>query len=131
MKKLIVCALALLILSAASPTLLSAKGDKIKHFGISTLFGAAGESCLHYATDMEGDQRIFFGTVLGTLPGLFKELIDSTKEGNRFSGGDLAADILGSFCGALLSNMINTKLQVNFKAEKNNRSFVVQINYSF
>ncbi len=131
MKKIIIFVIVFLICSAISPTHLSAKEDKIKHFGVSILFGAAGESCLHYWTDLEGDKRVFFGTVLGTLPGLMKEAVDSTKEENRFSGGDLAADILGSFCGALLSNVINTKLQVNFKTEKNKRSFVVQISYSF
>jgi len=79
MKKTIVCALVILICSLVSPIQLSAKNDKIKHFGVSMLFGAAGESYLHYTTKMNGDKRVFFGTVLGTLPGIFKELIDSTE----------------------------------------------------
>jgi len=94
-------------------------------------FGAAGESFLHYATDLKGDSRVLFGTVLGTLPGLFKEVVDSTEEGNRFSGGDLIADILGSFCGAFLSNMVNNKIQVNVDLNKKKDIWLVSIRYSF
>ena len=131
MKKVIVCVIVVLICFAVSPTHISAEGDKIKHFGISLLFGAAGESYLHYATDLEGDKRVFFGTALGTLPGLFKELIDSTREGNRFSGGDLAADILGSFSGALLSNTVNNRIQVNVKMNKKKQIWIVSVRCSF
>jgi len=69
--------------------------------------------------------------VLGTIPGLFKELIDSTKKGNRFSGGDLTADILGSFCGALLSNTINKKILVNVSLNKKRQIWTVSVRYSF
>jgi len=131
MKKVIVCMIVILLCFVVSPAPLSAKEDKIKHFGISMLFGAAGESCLHYATDLEGNKRVLFGTALGTLPGLFKELIDSTEEGNRFSGGDLAADILGSFCGALLSNVINNKIQVNVNLNKKRQIWIVSVSCSF
>ena len=131
MKKLIIFAIVVLICSAVSPTHLSAKGDKIKHFGISILFGAAGESYLHYWTDLEGGKRVIFGTALGTLPGFIKELVDSTKEGNRFSGGDLAADILGSFCGVLLSNAVNNKIQINVNLNKKNRRWSLSISYVF
>ncbi len=131
MKKVIIFAIVVLICSAVSPTHLSAKGDKIKHFGISILFGATGESCLHYATKMDGAKRIIFGTALGTLPGLFKELVDSTKEGNQFSGSDLAADILGSCCGALLSNMVNNKVQVNVNLNKKRQIWIFSVSFAF
>ena len=131
MKKVIVWIIVLLIYTTIFPTQLSAEGDKIKHFGISLLFGAAGESYLHYATDLEGDIRVFFGTALGTLPGLFKEVIDNTKEGNRFSGGDMAADILGSFCGALLSNVVNNKIHVNINLNKKRQLWIVSVSLTF
>ncbi len=127
MKKVIVSAIVVLICFGIFPKNLSAKGDKLKHFGISMLFGAAGESFLHYATDLEGDKRVLYGTAFGTLPGLFKELIDSTEEGNRFSGGDLAADILGSFCGALLSNTINRNIRVNVQLNKKRQIWTVSL----
>ena len=131
MKKVIVCMIVVFLCFVVSPAHLSSKEDKIKHFGISILFGAAGESCLHYATDLEGNKRVLFGTALGTLPGLFKELIDSTEEGNRFSGGDLAADILGSFCGALLSNAINNKIKVNVNLNRKKHIWIVSVSCSF
>ena len=131
MKKIIIFVMIGFIYFCISPKYLSAKNDKLKHFGVSMLFGAAGESCLHYSTKMVGSKRVIFGTVLGTLPGLLKELIDSTEEGNRFSSGDLAADILGSFSGALLSNIVNNKIQVKMKLSKKRKVWIVSVSYSF
>jgi hypothetical protein len=81
MKKVIIFAIVVLICSAVSPIHLSAKGDKIKHFGISILFGAA--------------------------------------------------DILGSFCGALLSNVVNNKIQVKVHLNKKNRMWTLSLSYVF
>lgn len=131
MKKVIVFVIIGFICFCVSPKDLSAKKDKLKHFGVSILFGAAGESCLHYSTKMDGSKRVIFGTMLGTLPGLLKELIDSTEEGNRFSGGDLAADILGSFSGALLSNIVNNKIHVKINLNKKRKVWIVSVSYSF
>jgi len=71
--------------------------------------------------------------VLGTLPGLFKEIVDSTKKDNLFSGGDLAADILGSFCGAFLSNLVNNKIQVNVNVHNKQKRqiWIFSVRYSF
>ena len=107
-----------------------AKGDKLIHFGISVLFGAAGESHLHYATELNGNKRVFFGTILETLPGLFKELFDSAQMGYHFSGDDLAADVLGSFLGALLSNMVNNKIQVKTHLNIKRQFWVVSIRFT-
>ena len=131
MKKFIIFATVALICFGVSPKHISAKNDKLKHFGVSILFGAAGESCLHNATDLKEDKRVLFGTALGTLPGLIKEVVDSTKEGNRFKGSDLAADILGSFCGALLSNMVNNKIRINLSLNKKRQIWIVSISCSF
>ena len=130
-KKIIVFTIIAFICFAFSPTQLSAKGDKLKHFGISMLFGAAGESFLHYTSDLKGDSRVIFGTVLGTLPGFFKEIVDSTEKGNRFSGGDLVADILGYFCGAFLSNTVNNKIQINVNLNKKRDIWIVSLSCSF
>ncbi len=131
MKKVIIFVIIGFICFCVSPKHLSAEKDKLKHFGVSMLFGAAGESCLHYATKMEGGKRIIFGTVLGTIPGLLKELIDNTEEGNRFSGGDLTADILGAFCGALLSNTVNNKIHVNVNLNKKRQFWSVSLSFIF
>ncbi len=131
MKKIIIFIIIGFICFCLSPKHLSAQNDKLKHFGVSLLFGAAGESGLHYLTKMGGSKRVIFGTVLGTIPGLFKELIDSTEEGNRFSGGDLTADILGSFSGAMLSNIVNNKIQVKLNLNRKRKVWIVSVSYSF
>ncbi len=131
MKRIIIFIIITFICIGVSPKHLSAKNDKIKHFGISVLFGAGGESFLHYATDLKGGGRVIFGTVLGTLPGFFKEMVDSTKKGNRFSGGDLIADILGSFCGAFLSNTINNKIKVKVNLNNKKQIWIFSISCSF
>ncbi|MCJ7581676.1 MAG: hypothetical protein MUP98_14215 [Candidatus Aminicenantes bacterium] len=130
-KRIIVFSVIVFICLAISPAPLPAKGDKIKHFGVSFLFGAAGESYLHYATELKGDSRVIFGTALGTLPGLFKEIVDSTEKDNRFSGGDFAADIFGSFCGAFLSNTVNNKIQMNVILNKKREIWIVSVRCSF
>ena len=131
MKKIFVFILLFFLLSFFSAAQLSAQGDKLKHFGVSLLFGAAGESVLHYSTDINGGQKVLFGTLLGTVPGLLKEWVDSTREGNRFSGGDLAADFLGSFCGALLSYAVNNKIQVRVNLDKKRQLLRVSVLYTF
>ena len=105
--------------------------DKLLHFGVSSLFGAASESYLHYKTDLNAPQRILWGTTLGTIPGLVKELIDSTKKGNHFSGGDLAADIAGAFVGALIGNFVNNIIQVKIDKKGDNKTFTISLSYKF
>lgn len=113
------------------PFRLSAKGDKLKHFGFSALFGAAGESCLHYTTEWKDFYKISLGTAIGILPGFVKEIVDSTKEGNHFCGADLAADFAGSLCGAILSNVVNNFIKINVKTEKYARRFTLSVTYTF
>lgn len=82
--------------------------DKKQHFGISMVFGAGAEFGLrqfHVADDARWG-RIALATALGTVPGLIKELADSRQENNRFDKNDLLADLLGSFTGALLSDLV-------------------------
>ena len=108
-----------------------AANDKLKHFGVSTIFGAAGESVLHYKTDYGASKRIILGTTLGTVPGFVKELIDSNEEGNYFSGADLAADIAGAFFGAVVGNFINNAIQVRMSVSKEKRLFIISLSYEF
>ena len=131
MKKVVGFAAVVLILFGSFPQNLSAKGDKFLHFGVSLLCGAAGESVLFYTTEWRNFYKISLGTTIGTLPGLFKEILDSTKEGGRFCTGDLAADFGGALCGAILSNVVNNLIQINIKRERQSRRFVVSVSYSF
>jgi VanZ family protein len=99
-------------------------GDTALHVGISSLFGAAGETYFHYKTDLEAPGRVLLGTFVGSLPGLAKELTDS-----RFSGSDMAADVAGAFLGALVANFVNNRLKVN--VERQARKTSVRLTYSF
>ena len=110
---------------------LCAANDKLKHFGVSSIFGAAGESLFHYKTHYGTSKRIILGTTLGTVPGFVKELIDSTEEGNHFSGTDLAADVTGAFFGAVVGNFLNNIIQVRMSASKEKRTLIISLSYEF
>jgi len=120
----------LIIFSLSNNTLFSADYT-LFHFGVSSVFGAAGESFLHYKTNLKTSGRIILGTVLGSLPGLIKELIDSTKEGNHFSETDLAADIAGAFIGALVANIVNNKIQIKIKKTKHDKTVTLSLSFQF
>jgi putative lipoprotein len=87
--------------------------DKVWHFSISAVFGAASETYLHYNTKLETPQRIVYSTFLGIVPGIFKELYDDRQKNNQFDWGDMAANAGGAVVGALISNYVNTKIQVS------------------
>ena len=77
--------------------------DKKMHFAGSVVLGAGSEYMLrqlNYQPDNRW-QRIFTATALGLIPGLIKEATDS-----KFDGGDLAADLAGSFVGAVVSDLL-------------------------
>ena len=99
--------------------------DKTAHFGLSALFGAGAETVLHYRTDFEPVKRVALGTLLGSMPGLAKEIIDSQQDGNEFSGRDLTADVAGAFCGAFLSNLFNNAIQIRTESHEGAQLSVV------
>jgi hypothetical protein len=94
------------------------------HFGLSSIFGAAAETFLHYKTDFETPGRIIGGTIIGSVPGFAKELSD-----NRFSGTDMAADVAGALIGSVIANYVNNKIQVDI--EKDSRKIKVSLLYRF
>jgi uncharacterized protein YfiM (DUF2279 family) len=94
----------------------SAVDDKTAHFGLSALFGAGAETYLHHNTEFDDVETVALGTLLGSAPGLAKEIIDSQEDGNEFSGRDLAADVAGAFSGALLSNLFNNAIRVHIES---------------
>ena len=95
------------------------------------MFGAASETYLHYKTNLKASERIILGTTLGSLPGLVKELIDSTKRENHFSGSDLAFDVAGAFVGAMVGNFVNNIIQVKIKKENDKRAFIISFSFEF
>jgi uncharacterized protein YfiM (DUF2279 family) len=87
--------------------------DKVWHFSVSAVFGAASETYLHYYTKIETPQRIVLGTFLGIIPGIAKELYDDSQRDNSFDWGDMAANAGGALVGALISNYVNNRIQVS------------------
>ena len=107
----------LMIISFIACSSSYAVDDRTLHFGLSALFGAGAETVLHYNTDLKDVGRVAAGTVLGTLPGLAKEIADGQKSDNEFSKSDLVADVAGAFTGALLSNLVNNAIQVRVETD--------------
>lgn len=91
--------------------------DKVLHFSVSGVFGAASETYLHYNTKIETPKRIVFSTFLGIVPGIFKELYDDRQKDNSFDWGDMAANTGGALVGALISNYVNNKIQVSIDSK--------------
>ncbi|MGI2030023.1 hypothetical protein [Endozoicomonas acroporae] len=87
--------------------------DKKQHFGISVALGAASEfglRQLNIANDSRWG-RIALATGIGMVPGVLKELADGKEEGNKFDSQDMVANALGSFAGAMLSDLIQGPVQ--------------------
>jgi VanZ family protein len=103
--------------------------DIALHFGLSSIFGGAAESCLHYKTHVGSTERILYGTLIGSLPGLAKEVIDSSNEDNHFSGSDMVADVAGAFVGAVIANFVNNKIQINVDSQR--KKVTVTLLYKF
>ncbi|MDI6740001.1 MAG: DUF2279 domain-containing protein [Candidatus Edwardsbacteria bacterium] len=76
--------------------------DKAAHFALSCALVGFGH---HLATRESGFNRQSARRAVVSITlslGIAKELWDGTKKDNHFSRKDLAADILGAACGALL-----------------------------
>lgn len=101
--------------------------DKIWHFSVSAVFGAASETYLHYNTKLETPPRIICSTFLGIVPGIFKELYDDRQKDNSFDWGDMAANTGGAFVGAMISNYVNNKIQVSIDSKNK----AVKVGYQF
>ena len=116
-KKIILIALLIIF---GSIDKVHAVDDTMLHFGVSAACGAGIETYLHYETELETTNRFFLSSILCTVPGLAKELIDSTQEDNEFSVGDLSADIAGAIVGTLVSSKINDVIKLRIDLERKN-----------
>jgi hypothetical protein len=99
------------------------------HLGLSSIFGAASESYFHYKTNIGTTERIIYATTLGSVPGLAKEVLDSRKEDNHFSGSDMAANVAGAFIGSVIANFINNRIHIS--VDKQRKKATVFLSYSF
>jgi putative lipoprotein len=119
-----VMVLILFLLSASS--FAQDNNDKAKHFALSAAFGGISESILHYKTDLKPIPRIATGTLVGSIPGLIKEIHDGSQRNNEFSGSDMVANVAGAFTGSMMANFINGRIKVKIAArgEEKKISFV-------
>ena len=84
-----------------------------QHFTISMVLGAIGETAVHKKENINGPMKIVVGTVLGSVPGLIKELDDSNDSNNYFSGDQMLYDIAGSAVGSVIAYKLNSRTKVN------------------
>jgi len=106
-----------------------ADSNSVLHFGFSMVFGVMSETFLHNNFDMSAPPRIFYATVIGSIPGLAKEISDNSDDGGHFSGSDMAFDVVGAFTGSLISNYINNKVRVSVKHQSDGA--VIRLSYNY
>lgn len=104
--------------------------DKVQHFGASAICGAGIETYLHHQTKLKAPARISLSVMLGSVPGLAKEIIDSRQEDNSFSESDMTADLAGAFVGAIVSSVLNNAIRVKIKTGKEKR-IDLSLTYNF
>ena len=76
--------------------------DKLSHFATGVPAGALATVLVD---QFAPEYRLVGGMLLGTVPGLIVEIVDSTGDAG-FSGGDLLADFIGSATGALITDQV-------------------------
>ncbi|MFN8603796.1 MAG: hypothetical protein U0842_25245 [Candidatus Binatia bacterium] len=76
--------------------------DKLSHFATGVPAGALATVLVD---QFAPEYRLIGGALLGTVPGLIVEIVDSTGDAG-FSGGDLLADFIGSATGALITDQV-------------------------
>jgi putative lipoprotein len=76
--------------------------DKAQHFVVSFLTTGAVSYSAQHRWNRDRSQGVKWGLALSLSLGICKEIRDLRHPGSRASVRDLAADLLGSACGALL-----------------------------
>jgi VanZ family protein len=99
--------------------------DKLSHFATAVPAGAIATVVVD---QFAPDYRLVGGALLGTVPGLIVEIVDSTGNAG-FSGGDLLADFIGSTVGALITDKI--VLHFFFDDSHQEKEFGVEVATAF
>ena len=117
---LVLSTLGLLSLNAAD-------SNSIKHYGLSAVFGFVSETIIHKNfVQLDDIEKISYATVIGTIPGLVKELND-----DKFSNEDLAFDVLGALSGAVFSNYLNNNTTIFVSHNNEKKSTKINLAYNF
>jgi putative lipoprotein len=83
--------------------------DKQLHFGVSLALGAAARQLA------PNNELAAFGAAM--VPGLVKELIDKSQEGNHFSAKDLVANALGAYVGVKVGGLLIQHNRITYTKE--------------
>jgi uncharacterized protein YfiM (DUF2279 family) len=76
--------------------------DKALHFSVSAPFGTLGMVMAQRMGATAPVERVLWGALIGTVPGLTKELVDWRSQSGTASGKDLLANFAGALLGATL-----------------------------
>jgi uncharacterized protein YfiM (DUF2279 family) len=100
--------------------------DKANHFGVSAQLGMFGASLAGKSAD-SADQ-ILYGTLIGALPGLAKEIYDIGRPGSTASIKDMAWNLLGAAAGSMSSKWFSVA-PITYRDRVD--GFRVQIRFDF
>ena len=105
----------------------AADSNSAKHYGFSAVFGFTSETLIHKNfTSLNDIERVSYATILGSTPGLIKELTD-----DKFSNEDLAFNIAGALTGALLSNYLNNNTSIFISHNEEEKATKINLAYNF
>lgn len=82
-------------------------GDKARHVVVSAVLGTASGAYFE-------NKWTAFGVAM--IPGVAKEIMDSRKHDNHFSGKDLVANAIGAALGVQLGHWIITSRGLTFQS---------------
>ena len=100
-----------------------------QHFTWSVLFGAIGETTIHNREKFDVPMKIMAGTVIGTVPGVIKEIFDGTETDNHFSEEQVLYDAMGSTLGSLIAYKYNSRTKVNVSGKEGGA--IISVLYSY
>jgi len=80
--------------------------DKAEHFIVSMPFGMLGAKFFSDASSTTN--QFIYGTVLGSMPGLIKEIRDIHHHGADASYKDMTFNFLGAAAGAAIAALMNS-----------------------
>ena len=105
----------------------AADSNSAKHYGFSAVFGFTSETLIHKNfTSLNDIERVSYATILGSTPGLIKELTD-----DKFSNEDMAFNVAGALTGALLSNYLNNNTSIFVSHNQEDKATKVNLAYNF
>ena len=105
----------------------AADSNSAKHYGFSADFGFTSETLIHKNfTSLNDIERVSYATILGSTPGLIKELTD-----DKFSNEDMAFNIAGALTGALLSNYLNNNTSIFISHNEEEKATKINLAYNF